>query len=329
VSKINIVDMTFSVFRFDRSIDVLPSYKSYTIQVSSSDLMLDVLNKIKWDIDGSFSFRKSCRHGICGSCAIKVNGNSVLACKENVFDLVDKFGTQDFIIEPQSKKLAIKDLIIDKSDYWNKYNSIKPYISAEINESPKQESIMSPKQLDDLEESDLCIHCGACHYACPALEVNEDYLGPSILNAAYRYSADIRDDASEDRIKITNELGSGIWDCVKCFECQEACPKDVNPISKITKLHQMTFSKELEEDNVATRHAVGFKRSMKKHGFLDEGDLVKYSEGLLGTLKFVPTAISMFKKGKIVLPHNMPKSKNLDEVKKLIEISSESKFQGK
>jgi succinate dehydrogenase / fumarate reductase iron-sulfur subunit len=329
MSKIKKMMMSFSVFRFNKDDDILPVYKSYSLEVSSSDLVLDVLNRIKWELDGSFSFRKSCRHGICGSCAIKVNGNSVLACKENVFDLIDKFGTKDFVIEPQSKKYAVKDLVIDKSTYWSKYNSVTPYIVADIDENPTSETLMSPEQLENLGESDLCIHCGACYYACPALEVNEDFLGPSILNAAYRYSADIRDSASENRLSVVNELGSGIWDCVKCFECEESCPKDISPIDKITKLHQMTFSKELDENNVATRHAVGFKRSMKKHGLLDEGDLVKYSEGLLGTLKFVPTAIKMFTRGKIVLPQNMPKSKNLDEVQKLIEISQEAKFQGK
>jgi succinate dehydrogenase / fumarate reductase iron-sulfur subunit len=148
------------------------------------------------------------------------------------------------------------------------------------------------------------------------------------LVLAYRFNADVRDNAKKDRLKTVNELGSGIWDCVKCYECAQVCPKELSPIDKITKLHQMTFQENLDQDNVATRHAVGFKWSIEKHGILDEGELVKYSEGLIGVLKHVPEAIAMYKKGKIVMPWDMPKSKNLDEIQKLVKSASTAKFQG-
>jgi succinate dehydrogenase / fumarate reductase iron-sulfur subunit len=119
---------------------------------------------------------------------------------------------------------------------------------------------------------------------------------------------------------------------VKCFECAQACPKEINPIEKITKLHNMQFEQGVALSNVATRHAEGFVRSIKKHGFLDEADIVIYSEGYLGMYKHLKTAVKMLKAGKIhwqdSLPFvdNVPKSKNLDEIQKLIEISQTNKL---
>ncbi len=316
--------LTFRVFRFNKETDYLPYYKEYELLVSSDDVMLDILNKIKWEIDGSLSYRRSCRHGICGSCAIKVNNKQVLACKERVFDLVEIFGTT-LTIEPQSKKRAIKDMVVDKQDFWTKYDSVKPYLIKEINETPEQENRMTPHQYEELLEADYCIQCGACYYSCPVVEVNEEYIGPAGFAKAFRFNADIRDSAKVERLEVVNEMGSGVWDCVKCFECGEVCPKGVNPIEKITKLHNQAFEEGVAKSNVATRHAVGFKHSIAQYGFLDEGMLVAYSEGV-GVVKHLPEAIAMFSKGKIKLPWQMPKSKNLDEVKKLIKISSTVKF---
>jgi succinate dehydrogenase / fumarate reductase iron-sulfur subunit len=320
--------LLFNVFRFNHATDYLPHYDKFEVEVGAGDVVLDVLNKIKWEQDGSLSYRRSCRHGICGSCAVKVNGKATLACKVRVADLVEIFG-EELTIEPQNKSRAIKDMVIDKKDFWDKYNTVQPYLEAEIDEAPKSENIVSPEDAERIDEADYCIQCGNCYYACPAVEVNPDYLGPAPLVLAYRFNADVRDGAKKDRLKTVNELGQGIWDCVKCYECAQACPKEINPIDKITKLHQMTFKENMDEDNVATRHAVGFKWSIEKHGILDEGELVKYSEGLIGVLKHVPEAIAMYKKGKIVMPWNMPKSKNLDEIQKLVKSASTAKFQGR
>ncbi len=320
--------MTFKVFRFNSETDYLPVYKDYTLEVKPGEVMLDILNRIKWEHDGSFSYRRSCRHGICGSCAIKVNGKATLACKDRVSELVDIFG-DDLVIEPQDETRAIKDMVIDKGTFWSKYNSVQPYLKAPIDEAPQKENLVSPEQAEEIDEADYCIQCGNCYYSCPSVQANPDYLGPAALALTYRFNADVRDEGKRDRLDTVNQIGSGIWDCVKCFECAEACPKELDPIGKITKLHQQTFQEEMAKDNVAVRHAVGFKPSIAKHGLLDEGELVRYSEGNIGVLKHVPVAIKMFRKGKIVMPWNMPKSKNMDEITKLVEIASTSKFKGK
>ncbi len=316
--------LTLKVFRFNAETDYLPHYDTIEMEVDPKEVVLDLLNRIKWEHDGSFTYRRSCRHGICGSCAIKVNGRSTLACKERVVDMVDTFGTE-LILEPVSKKRAVKDMVVDKGDFWQKYDKVIPWLVAEIDEHPKMENIIPPREAEKLEDADYCIQCGCCYYACPVVEVNEEYLGPAAFEKAYRFTADVRDHAKKDRLEIVDQLGQGVWDCVKCFECAEACPKHIDPIGKITKLHNQIFEEGVAKSNVATRHAVGFKRSIKKHGILDEGDLVLYSEGF-GVFKHIPEALEMFKKGKIVLPWNMPKSKNLDEIKKLVDIASTVKF---
>lgn len=317
--------LTFKVFRFNAQTDVLPIYQTYTLDVRQDDVALDVLNTIKWEQDGTLSYRRSCRHGICGSCGIKVNGRAILACKENVFALADVFG-DELTIEPQSTKRAVKDLIIDKKDFWSKYETVKPWLEAVIDEHPTMENIVDPHTAHEIDEADYCIQCGSCYYSCPAVNVNPDYLGPAALAKAYRFTADVRDDAKLERLEIVDQTGSGVWDCVKCYECAQACPKGVDPIGKITKLHNQLFEEEVAQNNVASRHAVGFKDSIVRHGLLDEGELVRYSEGNIGVMKHLPEAFAMLAKGKIVMPWNMPKSEKLDEIKKLVEISSTNKF---
>jgi len=316
--------VNFKVFRFNADKDYLPYYEDYNMEVTSEEVVLDILNRIKWDHDGSFSYRRSCRHGICGACAIKVNGRSTLACKESMNDMIKLFGNE-LTIEPLSKKRAVKDMIIDKGDFWEKHDAIKPYLIADIDEHPDAECTVTPEQAEEIDDADLCIQCGACHYACPVVEVNEDFFGPAAFAKAYRFEADVRDDANDTRLQEIHQEKQGVWDCVKCFECAEACPKDVNPIDKITSLHQMLFKKGIATSNVATRHAVGFKHSIAKNGVLDEGGMVLYSERA-AVIKHIPLALKMFRKGKIVPPWGITKSENLDEIQKLVKSSSTAKF---
>ncbi len=319
-------EITFKVFRYNSETDATPRYENYTLLVNQSELVLDILNRIKWEKDGSFSYRRSCRHGICGACAMKVNSRSIIACKTNVLELANIYGNE-LVIEPSNIQKSIKDLIIDKKDFWQKYDKVKPYLITQnkIEDYPKSENLVSTHDAEKVDGGDLCIQCGVCYYACPAVEVNEDYIGPAALAKAFRFNFDVRDSAKRERLAIVNEIGSGIWDCVKCFECMEACPKEVNPIAKITSLHTQTFEENMAEDNVAVRHAVYFKDTIDKHGFLDEGELVKYSLGMIGTLSHLPEALAMLKKGKLPMPWGIPKSKNLDEVKKLVKSSSSVK----
>jgi succinate dehydrogenase / fumarate reductase iron-sulfur subunit len=322
--KITTQQVKFKVFRFNADEDYLPYYEDYDMEVTSEEVVLDILNRIKWDHDGSFSYRRSCRHGICGACAIKVNGRSTLACKESMNDMIEVFGNE-LTIEPLSIKRAVKDMIIEKGDFWEKHDAIHPYLISDVEEHPEHEHIVTPEEAEVLNDADLCIQCGACHYACPVVEINEDFFGPAAFAKAYRFEADVRDEAHVSRLNELQAEKQGVWDCVKCFECAEVCPKEINPIGKITKLHQMAFQEGVAQNNVATRHAVGFVHSIKKNGVLDEGGLVLYSEGP-AIVKHIPVALKMFAKGKIVPPWGITKSKNLDEIQKLVQSSSTAKF---
>lgn len=317
--------LTFRVFRFNAEFDYLPAYKQYELEVSKEEVMLDILNRIKWEQDSTLSYRRSCRHGICGSCGIKVNGRSIIACKENAWKMADLFG-DEMTIEPQDTKLAVKDLIIDKKVFWQKYEAVQPWLIADIDKNPEKENIVSVHEAEILDEADACIQCGACYYACQSASVNPDYLGPAALAKAYRFTSDVRDGAKKERLKEINRLGSGIWDCVKCMECAEACPKGVNPIGKIFRLHNQTFEEQVHKNNVATRHAVVFKNSIAKYGNLDEAENVRYSEGTLGALKHVKEAVAMLRRGKLPIPGMVHKSENHDEIKTIINNSSKNKF---
>ncbi|KIM10604.1 MAG: succinate dehydrogenase [Sulfuricurvum sp. PC08-66] len=316
--------VNFKVFRFNAERDFLPYYEQYTLDVTHEEVVLDVLNRIKWEFSGSLSYRRSCRHGICGSCSIKVNNKAVLACKERLFDLVELFG-DELVIKPLSEARVVKDLIIDKKDFWAKYDAVKPYLIDDIDEAPEVENLVSPHEVEQILDSEICIQCGNCFYSCPAIENNEEFFGPAAFAKAYRFAADVRDNAKIERLEIVNAPEQGVWDCMKCFECAQACPKDVNPIEKITKLHNMYFQEGIAKSNVATRHAYAFKRSVEKNGLLDEADMVLYAERL-DVIKQMPNALSMLKVGKLPMPWNQPKSEKLDEIKKLIKSSSTVKF---
>ncbi len=308
-------EVNFKVFRFNADEDYLPYYEDYTMQVTSEEVVLDILNRIKWDHDGSFSYRRSCRHGICGACAIKVNGRATLACKESMNTMVEIFGNE-LVIDPLSKKRAVKDMVIDKGDFWEKHEAVKPYLISDVEEHPTSEHLVTPHEAEMLNEADLCIQCGACHYACPVVEINDDFFGPAAFAKAYRFEADVRDDAGVERLTMMHEEKQGVWDCVKCMECAEVCPKDVD---------NMLFKEGVATSTVASRHAVGFKHSIARNGVLDEGGLVLYSEGP-AIVKHLPVAFKMFTKGKIVPPWGITKSENLDEIQKLIKSSSTAKF---
>jgi len=326
MSVIPTTKITFKVFRFNSEMDYLPSYIDYDVDVTHENVILDILTHIKNEMDGTLSYRRSCRHGICGICSVKVNGKAILACKENVLKLVETYGTT-LTIEPLSIKRAMKDLIIDKEDFWVKHDQIKPYLISDVEEHPEHEHIVTPAEAEELLEADYCIQCGACHYSCPALEINEQFIGPAAFAKAYRFEADVRDDAHVERLDVINQPEQGVWDCVKCMECAEVCPKDVNPIEKITKLHNMVFSEGKPLNNIATRHAVYFKDSIAKHGQLNEAGLVIYSEKGYGMYKHLKVGAKMIAKGKAhINPLIVPKSDKMDEIKKLVEISSTAKF---
>ncbi|MEN8223387.1 MAG: succinate dehydrogenase iron-sulfur subunit [Acidobacteriota bacterium] len=217
------------ILRYDPANDKKPSWKEYSGEYDSDSTILDILNEIHWKQDGSLAYRRSCRSAICGSCAMKVNGQNVLACETPIH----KFkGT--IKIEPLPGFPILKDLVVDMENFFDKMKKVKPYMVVD-KPLPDKEFHQSPEQFEYIRESVTCILCGACTSSCPSLWGNTDYLGPAALLKAYRFIFDTRDDGANERMDIVNDK-NGIWRCHTIFNCMEACPKDIKITEYLSRL---------------------------------------------------------------------------------------------
>ncbi len=220
---------TIKILRYDPANDKKPHWVDYTGEFDSDSTILDVLNDIHWKIDGSLAYRRSCRSGICGSCAMKVNGQNILACETPIHKFKGKIK-----IEPLPGFAIIKDLVVDMDLFFEKLKKVKPYLVVD-KPLPDKEFTQSPEEFEYIRESVTCILCGACTSSCPSLWGNEDYLGPAALLKAYRFIFDTRDDGANERMDIVNDK-NGIWRCHTIFNCMEACPKDIKITEYLSRL---------------------------------------------------------------------------------------------
>ncbi|PSR82079.1 hypothetical protein PHLCEN_2v6149 [Hermanssonia centrifuga] len=209
-----------------------PTLQSYTIDLNQcGPMILDALIKIKNEIDPTLTFRRSCREGICGSCAMNINGQNTLAC----LCRIDRDSNKDSKIYPLPHMYVVKDLVPDLTLFYKQYKSIEPYLK---NDNPPEgreflQSIEDRKKLDGMYE---CILCACCSTSCPSYWWNQDeYLGPATLMAAYRWMADSRDSYKEQRKeKLQNEMS--LYRCHTIFNCARTCPKGLNPAQAIAKI---------------------------------------------------------------------------------------------
>ena len=223
------IDINVRVLRYQPDRDEKPRWQKFDLTVEDDSTVLDVLNQIHWEMDGTLAFRRSCRSSICGSCAMKVNGRNLLACETPVH----RFGRR-LKIEPLPGFSIIKDLVVDMEDFFEKLRRIKSYLILK-KPVPDKEFIQTPAQLEEIGESTLCILCAACTSACPSLWPNPNYLGPAALLKAYRFVFDSRDDGADERLDIVNDK-NGIWRCHTIFNCMEACPKKIKITEYLSRL---------------------------------------------------------------------------------------------
>ncbi len=232
--------VTFEIFRYDPESDSSPYYKEYKVEIRKKGmLVLEGLNQIKWEIDPTLSFRRSCREGVCGSDGLNINGVNMLACVTKIEDL----HSDHLIIQPLPGMPVIKDLVVDLTDFINKFITVKPYL---IRKSPlpDKEILQFPedrKKLDGLYE---CILCGCCSSSCPSYWSDKDYLGPAAFLRAWRYLADSRDEGAEERLSILNDK-HGVWRCHTIYNCVEACPKGLNPTKAIVEIRRLIAKRGL------------------------------------------------------------------------------------
>lgn len=231
--------VTFEIFRYDPDKDKEPYYKTYDVELRRPGyLMLDALNQIKWELDPTLTYRRSCREGVCGSDGINVNGVNMLSCMTKVEDL----GSDHIVIQPLPGMNVMRDLVVDVDDFFSKFITVKPYLIRK-SPNPDKEIYQSPedrKKLDGLYE---CIACGCCSSSCPSYWADKKYLGPNAFLRAWRYLADSRDEGAEERLPILNDK-HGVWRCHTIYNCVEACPKELNPTEAIMNIRKMLLDTE-------------------------------------------------------------------------------------
>lgn len=233
------MEVTLSILRYDPEKDEKPYRKDYKIDVEPTFRILDCLDKIKWDIDGSLTYRRSCSHGICGSDAMKINGKNMLACQILVQDFKKKYIT----IDPLPALPIIKDLVVDMDDFFAKYEIIKPYLITKT-QPPVKERYQSQEDRAMIDEAVNCILCGACSASCPSLWTNDQYLAPAALLKAYRFIFDSRDEDEGERMNIIDSP-DGLWRCHTIFNCVEVCPKEINITWHLSQLKKRCAMREL------------------------------------------------------------------------------------
>lgn len=212
----------FKIKRFNPETDKKPHWAEYDIEVDETERVLDALQAVKWTIDGTLNFRRSCAHGICGSDAMRINGRNVLACKLLIRDAV-KGGT--ITVEPILGLRVLKDLIVDMEPFFAQYRAVMPYLINDDDPGPR-ERLQTPEERARFDDTTKCILCACCTTSCPSFWARGDYVGPAAIVQAHRFIFDSRDEGAQDRLNILNDA-NGVWRCRTVYNCTDACPRGI------------------------------------------------------------------------------------------------------
>lgn len=230
--------VTLKIRRFNPEKDERPWWGEYAFEAEPTDRLLDALNHVKWHIDGSLTYRRSCAHGVCGSDAMLINGSNALACKTLIKNLGGKI-----TVEPMRGFRVIKDLLVDLEPFMDKYKQVKPYLITQ-SLTPEKERLQSPDQRERYDDTTKCILCGACTTSCPSFWADADYVGPAAIVNAHRFIFDSRDEGAQDRLEVLNSI-EGVWRCRTIFNCVEACPRGINVTRAIGEIKQLLLDRKL------------------------------------------------------------------------------------
>ena len=221
--------VTLEVARYRPENKSDPPFQTYEVPFRKDWVVLDALNHIKDQLDGSLSFRWSCRMGVCGSCGMMVNGNPKLTCAAYLAD----FLPGPIRVEPLRFFPVVRDLVVEMGDFMRKLKRVKPWIIRKEKNPPAEEEFrQTPAQLDRYKQFSMCINCMLCYSACPIYGLEGSFIGPAAIALARRYSLDSRDQGAGERLETLSEKG-GMWECTFVGECTEACPKHVDPAGAI------------------------------------------------------------------------------------------------
>jgi succinate dehydrogenase iron-sulfur subunit len=346
---------TLKVRRYQPESGEAAYWEEFKVELDPSLSVLDGLLQAKDRDDGSLSVRCSCRAAICGSCGMKINGQSGLGCKTQIGEAQElaekKAGvspgangeTPTIVVEPMGNMPVIKDLITDmESTHWTKIRRVTPWLLPH-GEAPEREYVVEPESMIDITQSMACIQCGACVSSCLSMEADPDFIGPAALAKAYRFVGDPRDAETKERLHDLANDPHGIYDCTHCFSCIDACPKGVAPMDQIMRLRRKAGEEGVEDVNNGDNHVHAFVNMIEKKGTNDEALLIQetYAPGVKGKLKptkaaikglveSLPTVLRAIKTGKArslpkLIPGIHPKLPDgaQDEVKAIYEHAEE------
>jgi succinate dehydrogenase / fumarate reductase, iron-sulfur subunit len=230
----------FRIYRFDPETSDNPRIDSYAVDLDRcGPMILDALIKIKNEIDPTLTFRRSCREGICGSCAMNIDGVNDLACTKAIASV-----RGDVRVYPLPHLPVIKDLVPDLSNFYAQYASVKPWLQTRTPPPPDRERLQSKHDQEKIDRPSACILCACCSASCPSYWWNSDrYLGPAALLAAYRWIIDTRDEAAGERLDELEDPFR-LYRCHTIMNCAEACPKDLNPARAIAEIKKMIVARQ-------------------------------------------------------------------------------------
>jgi len=272
---------------------------------------------------------------------MRVNGRSVLACKESIAQELERLQNvtataigiganverdlaevPEISIAPMGNMPVIKDLIVDMEGFWSNLKTVEPYISTAARSVPEREFLQTPEERAKLDQTGNCILCGACYSECNAREVSSEFVGPHALAKAYRTVADSRDQATESRLEKYNQGLQGVWGCTRCFNCNSVCPMDVAPLEQINHLKNAILVRTNEQTSRSVRHRKVLIDLVKQGGWLDERQfglrVVSNSfRDLKGLFSLAPLGLRMLQRGK--LPKKFEPSTGVQEVRSLID----------
>jgi succinate dehydrogenase / fumarate reductase iron-sulfur subunit len=294
-------EYTLKLRRYSPETGEAAYWQEFTIDLDGHRSVLDGILQAKDREDGSIGIRCSCRAAICGSCGVRINGKPALACHTHLEEAAktahglgwnppDEGQEKPVVItvEPMGNMPVIKDLIVDMDAvHWKKIQRVTPWLLPE-GQPPEREYVVAPESMIDVTQTMACIQCGACVSDCLSMEVDPLFIGPAALAKAYRFVGDPRDGQHQERLKDLAEDPHGIYDCTHCFNCIEACPKGVAPMSQIMRLRRIAGSDhEIDDRNNGHRHESAFVKNIERNGLLHEADLLPDSYGG----KFHPRAV--------------------------------------
>jgi succinate dehydrogenase / fumarate reductase, iron-sulfur subunit len=337
-------DYTLKIRRYDPESGESAYWQEFDVELEPERSVLDGILKARGEQDGSIGIRCSCQAAICGSCGVRINGKSSLACNTHIGEAAERSAEGDgtIVVEPFGNMPVIKDLIVDMDAvHWKKVQRVVPWLLPE-GDPPEREYIVPAESMIDVTQAMACIHCGVCVSACLSLEIDPEFIGPAALAKAYRFVGDPRDAHPEDRLMDLAQDSHGIYDCTHCFACVEVCPKDVAPMDQIMRLRRRaTDDYEIRDVNNGYGHERAFVDLIEKYGTLHEAQLLprSFGEGSLvrgqtkpaavkQLLANLPTAVRGLKSGKVspqkaLLHPKLPDQKEVRRIFKEIESHDE------